>query len=905
MIIGRLVCAGIRRDKVRVIAAALGIGAAMALLVWTVGLTVTTFAQGRARADRMIRPFDCFVSTGRASGAAPKGSGIQALTRGSPVKMISPQVLDLIAQSDAVESHIATSIFRAQIDYRPGGRLIQGPGLTCGMAPARDFPDGFMRGALVEGERVDPLAEEPECLIQRRVFTDHDYPAPEVGDSLTFLTPGGRIEARIAGFFEAPESVSGFPTLFVSDNLALFALPDAVEPGEKNLVLCRLTPGADPAPLAKAIRSADPDDDAARLVTRGELLQQIRSDAVTNLSRQIPLVALFAMLTAACMLVNALCVGVEQRRLFFARLRCAGMSRGQLLRFIIGEGCMLALCGWGIGVALGSQVLRCYVLARPDTFPDGYSLGFITPLLSLFLLALVTGFSVILPARKLLRLRPVDALQSEAPPVDEPRHLFREWSGVAMLLPLLLLVLPFPCSAMMRSLLIILVGIPLHVVGLIRALPLLIRGIERACLPFFARCFRLDAALFRGIVSRAGSRTALMVVTLAAGLGSYCAIHIWGASLMKPFVPSETLPDAIVSVLPDGFEPGEAPLPGIRAWMPFSANQYVVAPDIVERFVQEPMQNNVLLLGLPPDDAFGENPLIRTPVEGLAGETPEAALARGGCFITAMLARQSGLKVGDSLRLLRRTPELAVLELPIAGVMELNWHLVTARSKLRSRNGAPFGTLGPVFVSDAVARMWDPENSVATRFIWADFEPSPASLYARGDALEAHIKTLLPEESRSAVQVHLRDEIADGTFSHGAELIGDLARIPFWSLMILSFGIVTLLVASVRAERRTLAVMRAVGMTRLQLARLLLTQIILVDVCAIAASLIFGLCCGWTFTAWTQAWMPFGGLPLTPVIPWRAIFTGIGFTLLSGLAVASIPVALLAVRFTVLGSSDE
>ncbi len=892
MIIARLVFSGIRRDSVRAATAALGIGAAMALLVWTVGLTVATFAQGRARADQMITPFDCFVSTGRASGAAPKGSGIQALTRGSPVKTISPRALELIAASEALSGFIATAVFRTTIDYRPGGRLIQGPGLTCGMAPARDFPNGPPRGALVDGAWPDPLAEEPECALQRRIFTDRGYPAPEVGETLALLTPGGRIEARIAGFYEAPEGVSGFPTLFASDTLTLFALPDAVEPGDKNLVLCTLNPGADPAPLAKALRSADPDDDAARLVTRGELLQQIRSDATSNLSRQIPLMALFAMLTAACMLVNALCVGVEQRRLFFARLRCAGMTRGQLLRFIAGEGAFLALCGWGIGLLIGSCVLRTYIAARPDTFPDGYTPDLITPLIALILLAAVTAFSVILPARKLLRLRPVEALQSEAPPVEEPRNLRREWIGVAMMLPLLLLVIPFHCPPMARSLLIILAGIPLHAAGLIRALPLLIRGIERAFLPLFARCFGLDAALFRGIVSRAGSRTTLMVVTLAAGLGSYCAIHIWGASLMKPFVPSETLPGAIVSILPHGLA---SPPPGL---MPFSANQYVVDPGTLARFPKEPLQNNILLLGVPTDTAFGAKPLIRTPVKHLAGETPAEALARGGCFITAMFARQSGLKPGDTLRLLQRDPGLRTLDLPIAGVMELNWHLVTARSRLRARNGAPFGTLGPVFVSDAAARAWDPANTETARFLWGDCEGDAA-------ALEARVTALLPENSRDSVHAHLRDEIADGTFSRGAELIGDLARIPFWSLIILSFGIVTLLVASVRAERRTLAVMRAVGMTRLQLARLLLTQIILVDLCAIAASLLFGLCCGWTFTAWTQAWMPFGGLSVALVIPWRAILAGIGFTLLSGLAVAAGPVAFLAMRFTVLGGGDE
>jgi len=140
------------------------------------------------------------------------------------------------------------------------------------------------------------------------------------------------------------------------------------------------------------------------------------------------------------------------------------------------------------------------------------------------------------------------------------------------------------------------------------------------------------------------------------------------------------------------------------------------------------------------------------------------------------------------------------------------------------------------------------------------------------------------------VRVHHRDEIADGTIAHGTDLIGDMARVPFWSLIVLSSGIITLLIASFQASAKEIAVMRAIGMTRGQLGRLLLGEALMTGICGIMLSLLSGFCIGWTFTGWTRAWMMFGGLPISLSIPWLTLLKGICFAFILCVLMAALPI---------------
>ena len=900
----------LRRDRVRLACASIGVAAAAALLAWAVGLAETTVAQCRPLADRLGRPFDCWVATGRAAAAAPKGSGMQTLAHGSPFKMIPAAVAAAVKASPDVAELRATTVFRCRIDWRPDGRPLQGSGVGGGVAPVRDFPVCPYPEGLAAGRWPRADAPEPEFVISPRAFGESGLrDAPPVGTRVPVVTPEGRIEATICGYLdERIRPVAGFPTLFASDNLAE-ATALAETAGGCNLMLIRLKPGRSPDALAETVRTISPDDDAATLVTRRGLLRQLRSDATNNLLFQLPLLVALACVATLCMIVNALCVGLEQNRLRYARLRAIGMTAGQLMGLVAREAAFLAGVGGVSGFGLGLACLAGFVHAHPLVFPDGLMVGWVTPVAVATLLAASAALALWVPLRRAARLAPCDL--RVAPGTWHPAHPWRRGLlALVALFPVLGTLIPFSSNPWVRSAWFLVVGLPLAIWGLMA----LTRPIMALCERFLAvplgALLRLNPALLRGALTRAADRNARMALTLTAGLGAFFAIHIWGASLTDPFIPSRELPPAIVSLLPNGVSAAHAEAlcraePALR---PFFAAQYRLAEAdyqaIGARAGRLPAQNNVLLIATP-------------------GES--------GVSVTEMFARQCRLRAGDTFHIQRldAAGRVRTLPLTITRVVRCNWHLVTARAGLRARDGAPSGTLGPVFVGAEVAAAWDPQATERVRFLWLDALPpatanaGDAALYSfaereelrlqrwaeadpapyrarpwaaapgRRPAAEAIAPRPAPKPSFPNVVVHLRDEIASGTLAHSGELLGELARIPLWSLVILSLGFVSLLAANVRAMAGELRTLHAVGMTRAQMGRFLFAQAL--ALCAVAAvlALLLGVSVGWGFTGWTLAWMPFGGIPTVLVLPWARLAEGLAVLLAATLLVTPLPICLL------------
>ncbi len=354
----------LKKDRLRLGCAGFGVAAAAALLTWTLGLAVTTWWQGRPLSETMGKPFDCWVATNRASGAAPKGTGYQNLTHASPIKMIPQAVAEAVLASPDIESCLTTTVFRCRLDWRPEGRPQQGPGAGGGISPVRDFlqcpyPDGLAAGRWPTAD-----AAEPEFVISPFAFGPEGLKAaPPIGTRLPVVTPGGTMEATLCGYLaETIRPVSGFPTMFASDTLADAAALANTE-DQCNLMLIRLKPFRSPDALAQMVRTISPDDDSARLITRADLLRQLRSDAIQSLSRQVPLLVILACVATLCMIVNALCAGIEQNRLRYARLRALvpeariGVAHGQMKEHGL-EDVMMDFYGGSYDVLLCTTIIE-------------------------------------------------------------------------------------------------------------------------------------------------------------------------------------------------------------------------------------------------------------------------------------------------------------------------------------------------------------------------------------------------------------------------------------------------------------------------------------------------------------------------------------------------------------------
>ena len=874
-----------------------GAAGAAGMFVWTTGFAVSVMAQRKTLAEEMTTPYDCWVSTARAGVAAVKGFGIQELMTGSPFLMIPEKSAETIRKSPLVKTCDGVAVFRIQLRYSGFTELSKTPPLSLGVARASQFQPEHIKKTLVAGRWVKTDATQPEIVVSEAAFTMRNLKVPPLGTKLQISTQQGVLDAELVGLLPARKTVSGFPNSFVSDCVMNELFPD-IDPDGVNLLLCITGNNHSAAALRTELITACGEKNAAKIIDRQGLVAELRSDLLKNFARQIPLLLTLAVLTAACLIGTAVRISIRARLKVFAQYRILGMTRRQLILFVIRETAILQIAAWMLGSVTGLGVLGVFVHFNPETFPDGipFTACLLGPVSALLMLALISTIVLFGPLRTLFREEPLKGLKPDIyiPEAINPR---RTLLGLLLTPALLVLLLPFTCSPYVRSGLILFVGIPSHLYGLYCLLPAVLDLTNRLTSKF-------GGILFRHSTSRSAGGTIALIVSLTAGLGSYCAVQIWGASMIAPFIPSKELPDVIASVEPRGFDPKLAArfaeVKGVKDFEPFHAAQYVLADSLLRRIEKisggKPLQNNVLLINL---GALPKN--LSYTEGGIDGFTSK------DCIVPEMFARQGHLSIGDTLTIRRPARDGSISEhsWTIKGIVDLNWHLFTARSGLRGRSGAPFGTLAPVLVCDP--SFMAPDFTSNPPFAWFNLAAGTefnSVERAFKEIISGLRKNQAPEEIRpgppgpggmrgeTRLTLQQRDEIADGTMAHGAQLIGQLARIPFYALVFLTIGITAVVQANIQSRTEEFALLRRIGMTRRCLLKLLLGEVLLLLISGTIMSLLFGLGIGWVFTAWTRAWMVFGGIPVVLKVPWMLLGEGALFVMLLGFVYACIPITL-------------
>ena len=136
---------------------------------------------------------------------------------------------------------------------------------------------------------------------------------------------------------------------------------------------------------------------------------------------------------------------------------------------------------------------------------------------------------------------------------------------------------------------------------------------------------------------------------------------------------------------------------------------------------------------------------------------------------------------------------------------------------------------------------------------------------------------------RGGLTANIQFRSADGVRREIREradgIIWALCQLPLVTLAVTALGVVNTVASSVRARRWDLGVLRAVGLTRFGLFRLILAEAILVGLVACLLSLGFGVMAGYCGTGVTRYINVRGGMITPLVIPWYSISIGFGLTL--------------------------
>ena len=664
------------------------------------------------------------------------------------------------------------------IDYRPSGRVMQGPPMMACVA-ASDAGIGGRRSGI----------KKNECVVTRAAFAQRRLPVPPVGTELTLIGRKRTHRLRIAAVTGWEKPLRGYPNMFVNAETA--------------------------AAIGEEWRPWEPKSAA-------DLAPGFMSDAGRNFDRAKTLLLWAAALTALCLLVNSLFLTIEARRKEIAILRMVGMTRGGVTRQVLGESVWLTLCGLLVGALGGLGALWVYVACDAATYPMGLAVSWRHLAACLVLAPLIALTAALIALRPALKVRPLEAASDRLP---RKRHLG-------------------------------------------------------------------------------------MLIAFACGFGAFVAVEVWGASLMRAFVPSPEWPDAIVSILPGGVSSFDIAkvqggLKGVRKIHELAPLQVNLEP--LERLEKVKVKGegerrreafrNALLLGSDwlPEFKFaaGER------------EAAEKAIAAGdNCIITSMMARARKLKLGDELKLdCGRGLEVA---LKIVGIVDLNWHMVTSRGLVRGLNRMPVNTDGPVFVSFDTVEACDarPAMMVKMTHLWLDYEPDflkEHGAFEAGRIVEREIVEALglqtAEVESNAVRLHSRDEVADGTLAHGAELIGAMARVPFVFILVVSLGFVAMLVASADARKREFVLLHAVGATRGRLTRILVGEALHVAFLGTILGFFGGALVGWLCTGATRIAMANWGIPACFAVPFAVLVKGSVGAVVFALVVA-IPSAMTIIRKT-------
>ena len=924
--IARLALRSIRYEGGRFWSALLGVAAAVGLVVWHVGLANTAINSGYEASRRAAAPYAAWIagaSEGR--GGAGKGGrepsdiskarnlpneGVQPTAEATMGRRqhriampIKPEVLQGLANASEIKSVLPLATMTATIDMRPGGRVLQGPPFRGLFAQLPDsgipFDVGEVEGRLPKSESKIPEAVVSEALFGLRV------PKPAVGSEMAVILPDGTAKLKIVGFFKASNLILAFPSVYMNEAaVAVFANGTPNYSKEANLALINLHDGVNPSIVGKYLARI-PQAKGCQLYTVESVAERFRGDTIKNLLSSMPMSLTLAVITASSLLATVLIIGLSLRRRRIAELRCAGMTQCGVARLVLFETMIIVFLGWILGTLFSTLLLQLFLWSERASgeLPSIVSIGWASPIAG-FIMALTVGaFATILPIRSAVKVRPLEISGGDITEV-KPVSLKKSLVAIVLLLPLPLLSIEFSLPENVKSLLVLLIGMPTFIGALIFGIQPLMRLIEFIFLRPLGWILSLDYRLLQRRISRDPARSSGTILTLSLGLGAFIAVHIWGGTLMSSFVPSPEWPDAIVSILPNGLDSEQVEAASIckgiedGRFLTLDCTQRPIdkkSPAFIGREEEIP-KGNILLFGADAIKTFGgDKPMA--PFKFVEG-TPDSAvksMAEGkGCVIVAMLSRMGNLHLGDKII-------FGDKEFEVAGVVDLNWHMVTSRGLVRTSFGNEGAkdrsfqgrTASMAFVDEKVVRKMT-GNIDRTYFLWVDMTKELRSLGGLQAAarLDSELRAAVKSDGDSAIRVHHRDEIADGTLSHGNDILGTMARIPFWSLIVTSTSIVALLIASVNGSRHEFDVMRAIGMTRQQVCRLIFGEALLVTLCSVVLSLISGILIGWSFTGLSR-WMLSAGLAVKLIVPWAVIFKGIIFAVALCAIMAILPLSYL------------
>jgi len=678
---------------------------------------------------------------------------------------------------------------------------------------------------MIEGSRLS-RPDEPSALITEALAQADGYVR---GSEIVLQGAGGLTHLRVIGIIAGPGPIAGAGgrTVIVPLDVATsaFGLEGVTR------VDVGLAAGASSRDVGAAF--------AERLTLEpyvlsapADLAEGLRA-STADFQATTALVAAIVLFVGSFLIVNTLSMTVGERAREVGLLRAAGATRRQVVRFVLVGALVIGIAGSGLGLAVGTLLgsLMAGSVRALTGFPaevgglDGGSLAIA------FLVGLaITLAGAVEPAIQAARISPVEALRAR---LDLPsiRRARLGWLALVFIAVAVLALLAWPPAAGAtgadRAL-----GVYAVLLAATLATPFLLPPLARILGSPLAAVVRLEERLARGSLARDRSRTALTLGALVVGLAMIVALG-WTAQAARSaatawladVIPGDEVVTSIFPVPPDDetYRRTLAAVEGVRSVTP------IATFDLAIRGLRF---DAAAIVGA---DFLADGRL--TFVEGDRAAALPALDAGGAAILPVAAAERLGLGLGDMITLALGGG--ATLDLRIAGVV--------ARS-------IPGGGGEAILVgwADASGPIGVPGADVfAIRF-------EEGSGAAAQTALEAAARGLALEANPLArVQGAVTDALG--------RVFGIFDALALIAVLVAGLGIVNTLAMSVVERVREIGVLRAIGMTRRQAARMVVVEATVLGLVGAVLGAVVGLGAGAVLLFLS------GGLVASAGLPWPSI----------------------------------
>jgi putative ABC transport system permease protein len=379
----------------------------LALTALAVALGVTLIAGTYIFTDTITKSFDnIFTESNKGTDVVLSPNNDLAGDEDPPP--IPASVLNRVRQVDGV-AQAEGAIFSAGGSFRKGdGSKLKAKGFSA-IAGAHDV-QRFESFAPTQGH----LPQTPDEVAIPKGTADNE--GLELGDKLQIQDSAPKKLYSISGIVQ----ISGVDS-FGGGVIAVLTLPEAQRMTGHGDSFDEIELAAAPGTTAEQLKAR-----VAKVVPKGvevrtgqeqadKQTKDIKTGFLDFLRTALLAFAGISLFVGAFLIFNTFSITVAQRTREFALLRVLGAKRKQVLRSVLAEGLVLGVVGSAVGLALGIAVasgLKALFKAFGADLPStGMVIGTRTIVVSLLVGTIVTLISTIVPAIRATRVPPLAALR--------------------------------------------------------------------------------------------------------------------------------------------------------------------------------------------------------------------------------------------------------------------------------------------------------------------------------------------------------------------------------------------------------------------------------------------------------------------------------------------------------------